>query len=202
MALIYTVYYVHRLRVLTEKRHDRLPAPQPCVTRVPRSRAHGGLLLSHPWCVSLTSYNDGIMLLVVCGYSGAPSQSPGFERIPAPAFEFVTIWIRHPSGLTIHLIEGTPDFRLCEGPNRDASTGERSKRLFTHDVLDPAHLRRGHHLAFDISDMEALKATLDKVLRTITDVFAHRTRRHPQREVTRVGACCCLCCYRRAFRTT
>lgn len=77
----------------------------------------------------------------------------------------MTIWIRHPSGLTIHLIEGTPDFRLCEGPNRDASTGERSKRPFTHDVLDPAHLRRGHHLAFDISDMEALKATLDKVLR-------------------------------------
>lgn len=88
--------------------------------------------------------------------------SQGFERIPAPKFEFVTIWIKHPSGLTIHLIEGEPSFRLMEGPNRNADTGERAKRAFSQGLLDPIHLRRGHHLAFDITDMEGLKATLDE----------------------------------------
>ncbi len=65
----------------------------------------------------------------------------GFQRVPAPIFEFKTIWIKHPSGLMIHLIEGTPDFRLAEGPARNAETGQRVKTAFAQGRLDPIHIR-------------------------------------------------------------
>lgn len=60
----------------------------------------------------------------------------------------------------MHLIDGTPDFRLAEGSSRNAETGERSPQPFVQGSLDPIHVRRGHHLAFNISDLDAFKAEL------------------------------------------
>jgi hypothetical protein len=71
----------------------------------------------------------------------------GFKRIEAPKFEFKTIWIQHDSGLTMHLIEGKPDFRLAEGPMRNAETGALTPTPFKHGALDPIHLRRGEGLS-------------------------------------------------------
>lgn len=41
----------------------------------------------------------------------------------------------------MHLIEGTPDFRLAEGPARDAETGQRVPTPFAQGKLDPIHIR-------------------------------------------------------------
>lgn len=85
----------------------------------------------------------------------------GFSRVPAPPFPFGVIWLSHPSGLTMHLIEGTADYRLAEGPARDASTGERSKDVFAQGKFDPIHIRRGHHLAWNVRDLESVKRVLE-----------------------------------------
>jgi len=84
----------------------------------------------------------------------------GFSRVPAPPFPFVTIWLYHPSGVTMHLIEGTPDYGLVEGPARDASTGNCSQHVFMQGNFDPIHIRRGHHLAWTVKDLESIKAAL------------------------------------------
>lgn len=102
----------------------------------------------------------------------------------------------------MHLIEGTPDFRLAEGPARDAGTGQRVPTPFKQGKLDPIHIRcvcfawkgvgsdgglygceltttgpaymqtkpkidpnprrRGHHLAFNVREMDSLLAELEK----------------------------------------
>lgn len=41
----------------------------------------------------------------------------------------------------MHLIEGTPEFRLAEGPARDAETGQRAATPFAQGRLDPIHIR-------------------------------------------------------------
>lgn len=85
----------------------------------------------------------------------------GFSRVPAPPFPFGVIWLSHPSGLTMHLIEGTAEYRLAEGPARDASSGTRSKNAFAQGKLDPIHIRRGHHLAWNVRDLEPVKRALE-----------------------------------------
>ncbi len=89
----------------------------------------------------------------------------GFSRVPSPPFPFTTIWLQHPSGVTMHLIEGSKDFRLAEGPMRDASTGERTsdKDAFKQGKFDPTHIRRGHHVAWNVQDLEAVKQKLEEV---------------------------------------
>ena len=84
----------------------------------------------------------------------------GFSRVPAPPFPFGVIWLSHPSGLTMHLIEGTAEYRLAEGPARDASSGERSNE-FAQGKFDPIHIRRGHHLAWNVKDLEPVKRVLE-----------------------------------------
>ena len=85
----------------------------------------------------------------------------GFSRVPAPPFPFGVIWLSHPSGLTMHLIEGTTEYRLAEGPARDASSGERNKNTFAQGKFDPIHIRRGHHLAWNVKDLEPVKRALE-----------------------------------------
>jgi len=85
----------------------------------------------------------------------------GFSRVPAPPFPFGVIWLSHPSGLTMHLIKGTAEYRLAEGPARDASSGERSKDAFAQGKFDPIHIRRGHHLAWNVRDLEPVKRALE-----------------------------------------
>jgi len=84
----------------------------------------------------------------------------GFSRVPAPPFPFGVVWLSHPSGLTMHLIESTAEYRLAEGPARDASSG-RSKNTFTQGKFDPIHIRRGHHLAWNVKDLEPVKRALE-----------------------------------------
>ena len=43
--------------------------------------------------------------------------------------------------MMMHLIEGTPDFRLAEGSARNAETGERAPTPFRQGRLDPIHIR-------------------------------------------------------------
>jgi hypothetical protein len=75
------------------------------------------------------------------------------------------MWLRHPSGLVMHFIQDEPSYRLAEGSSRNAETGEPAARVFEQGMLDPIHIRRGHHLAFDVSDMEALKKLLGEAWR-------------------------------------
>ena len=84
----------------------------------------------------------------------------GFEQIDHPDFGFPVIWLAIPGGsLSVHFIESCSTTRLAEGSHRNAATGELVDKS-SLSSLKPSDLRRGHHLAFDIVDVEAVKAML------------------------------------------
>ncbi|PON80055.1 Glyoxalase-like domain containing protein [Parasponia andersonii] len=74
----------------------------------------------------------------------------GFEEIESPDFgDFKVIWLNLPSAFTLHLIERNPITKLPEGP-----------WSATSPVLDPSHIRRGHHICFSVSNFESFVHTL------------------------------------------
>ncbi|KAL6008127.1 hypothetical protein ACLOJK_033633 [Asimina triloba] len=79
----------------------------------------------------------------------------GFERIESPELGFQVIWLKLPKApFALHIIEKNPLWKLPEGPSGSHAD---------IDAADAAHIARGHHLCFDISNydsfIKALKAT-------------------------------------------
>ena len=64
----------------------------------------------------------------------------------------------------MHLIEGEKEtYKLREGPARNAETGTRAEaHPFTQGSLDPIHIRRGHHQAWNVQSLDKVKEELKK----------------------------------------
>ncbi|KAJ6890648.1 hypothetical protein NC651_024220 [Populus alba x Populus x berolinensis] len=90
----------------------------------------------------------------------------GFEEIESPKFEFKVIWLKISPDLALHLIERSPDTKLPEGPYSATSP-----------VLDPTHLRRGHHVCFSVSNFDSFVQSL-KVMDWRLQVVMNRVALH------------------------
>lgn len=78
----------------------------------------------------------------------------GFEKVESPDFgDFEVVWLVLGSQISLHLIERSPSSRLAEGPCNSSGAVD----------LEPGHLPRGHHLAFDVENYASFVNSL-KVL--------------------------------------
>ncbi|KAJ6889676.1 hypothetical protein NC651_023427 [Populus alba x Populus x berolinensis] len=91
----------------------------------------------------------------------------GFEEIESPKFEFKVIWLKISPDLALHLIERSPDTKLPEGPYSATSP-----------VLDPTHLRRGHHVCFSVSNFDSFVQSLKGI-----ETFQRSAPNRPIRQV-------------------
>ena len=79
----------------------------------------------------------------------------GFKRIARPNFPFRGAWLEFPGGhgLQMHLIEPDPQGKVFEGSLRDPVSGSMvdSDARSAEVMTVPISIRRGHHLALEMS---------------------------------------------------